>query len=297
MSMNGRGQNSRQRQPNTAGIPRRDRDSERAYNFNRSRQEPSTSCADDIPYEPPSNTDRKRQRDRNRFNQFKSGKMNEKREQKKDRSTPKQKEAAIPEMATQEDAPQDAPLYDSTPFTSGVPYAQEYCQNFDFSGFPPLCRETYQTLTGFNPRLTRDMPYPGFFHSMNTLLQTAIVDSVFEEGLRPIPGYDTRAQDILPTEYVVPGPIYEYLSNISTVMTPGNQEVKVNLPDIMVPQEAYVDEDDAEIPAGTFGPVDDETHNVYETQVCPYTTMRYVVESALDRGREDPRDWDPLPES
>lgn len=89
---------------------------------------------------------------------------------------------------------------------------------------------------GLNHRLSRDIPYPGFLHSMNTLLQTTIIDSVYEEGVRPVPGQDSRAQDILLSDYVIPAPIYEYLSNISNVVTPGNQEVKVNIPEIIIHQ-------------------------------------------------------------
>lgn len=86
------------------------------------------------------------------------------------------------EKAAAEDLPADEPLYDVTPFTAGIPVNQEYCQNFDMSSFPVLCHETYQTLQGLNPRLTRDMPFPGFLHCMNSVLQMALIDSVFEDG-------------------------------------------------------------------------------------------------------------------
>lgn len=63
------------------------------------------------------------------------------------------------------------------------------------------------------------MPFPGFLHSMNTVLQTAIIDSVFDEGRRPVPNQSTHAQDVLPSDYVIPGPIYEYCSNLGSVIT------------------------------------------------------------------------------
>lgn len=76
--------------------------------------------------------------------------------------------------------------------SAGIPVNQEYAQNFDLSSFPLLCSETYQTLQGLlNPRLTRDMPFPGFLHSMNAILQTALIDSVFEDGQMPVPGSDS----------------------------------------------------------------------------------------------------------
>lgn len=86
------------------------------------------------------------------------------------------------EPAIREDPPSDAPLYDMTPFSAGIPYNQEYAQNFDLSGYPTLCEETYNTLQGLNPILARDIPFPGLFHSMNTLLQTALIDSVYDDG-------------------------------------------------------------------------------------------------------------------
>lgn len=181
-----------------------------------------------------------------------------------------------------------------TPFSAGIPFNQKYNQNFDFSGFPTLCEETYTTLQGLNPRLSRDIPYPGFFHSMNTLLQATIIDSVYDDGQRLIPGTTTRAQDILPNEYVIPEPIHEYLSNIGTVITPGGQMVKTNIPASIVPQPPDEDEEGQEIPSGTFGIPDDENHNAYEVNVCPYTTMRYVEVSALEGELED---WIPLPQN
>lgn len=100
----------------------------------------------------------------------------------------------------------------------------------------------------------------------------------------------TRAQDILLAEYVVPGPIYEYQTNLDTVITPGGQVVKVNVPEAIIPQPP--DKDEQEIPSGTFGLPDDENHNAYETNICPYTTMRFVELSAMEEHQDE---WQPLP--
>lgn len=126
---------------------------------------------------------------------------------------------------------------------------------------------------------------------MNTLLQTASIDSVYDDGQRVVPGTTTGAQDIHPNEYVIPEPIYEYLSNVGTVITPGGQIVKANIPDSILPQPPDEDEEEVEIPPGTFGMPGDENHNAYEVNLCPYTTMRLVELSAL----EDPQvNWIPL---
>lgn len=121
---------------------------------------------------------------------------------------------------------------------------------------------------------------------MNTLLQTALIDSVYDEGQRIVPGTTFRAQDILTNEYVIPEPIHEFLTNIGTVITPGGQMVKTNVPDSIVPQPPDEDEEDQEIPSGTFGMPDDENHNAYEVNVCPYTTMGFVEVSALEEHKK-----------
>lgn len=55
--------------------------------------------------------------------------------------------------------------------------------------------------------------------------------------------------------------------------------------------ESYEDEEGNIIPSGTFGPVNADTHNLYESYICPYTTAARVIAS---RARE-PVEWDPLP--
>lgn len=73
-------------------------------------------------------------------------------------------------------------------------------------------------------------------------------------------------------------------------MTPGNHEVKNNIPEIIIPQ---VSDEDENIPAGTFGLPDAENHNVYETPVCQYTTMQFVT---LSSQPHPPQHWTHLPE-
>lgn len=46
-------------------------------------------------------------------------------------------------------------------------------------------------------------------------------------------GTITHAQDILTAEYVIPGPIHEYLRNIGTSVTSDGQVTKVNVPDAL----------------------------------------------------------------
>lgn len=76
----------------------------------------------------------------------------------------------------------------------------------------------------------------GHFKIEDSCRRRIIIDSVYDDGQRVIPGPTPRAQVILPAEYVVPGPIYEYLTNLGTVITPGGQVVKVNVPEAIIPQ-------------------------------------------------------------
>lgn len=187
--MSGRGQFPRNRgrargRGFPGGNPRRpDRDQYRAWQF---QERNNTDWSESKEYETheehqtPSRSTRNRKRSEAWKNKKQDG-------AKKEVIPPKV------EKATAEDLPADEPLYDSTPFTAGVPINQEYTQSFDLSGFPLLCQETYQTLQEVNPRLTRDMPFPEFLHSMNAVLQTSIMDSVFDYGQRPVPGCYSRA--------------------------------------------------------------------------------------------------------
>lgn len=144
-------QTSGRTQIDSAGYPRYDRDASRAWNHQRRNQPPSDRWADDTPYEEPPTSDKRKERNKARMKAYKV---------QKKQPLPNKPERSEPEKSLKEDSAQDAPLYDATPFTSGVPYNQEYSQSFDYSGFPIICQETYSTLEGLNPRLSRDMAIP-----------------------------------------------------------------------------------------------------------------------------------------
>lgn len=68
--------------------------------------------------------------------------------------------------------------------------------------------------------------------------------------------------------------------------------MKANIPESIVPQPPDEDEEEVEIPSGTFGMPGNENHNAYEVNVCPYTTMRFLELAALE---EPQAEWIPLP--
>jgi len=99
---------------NSGGDPRRyDRDEWRAYKYQQ-RQVDWADSTDYVPPPPPAERRSEYQRGRNqqRASNWKQ------RKEKKEKPPPVA--APTPTPATVEDAPKDAPLYDSTPFTSGV---------------------------------------------------------------------------------------------------------------------------------------------------------------------------------
>lgn len=119
---------------NTAGYPRGDRDSVRAYEYQQRTRPPPQNWADYPVYEERPESQQYRQ---NR-NKARADKFREKKKEAKQQAEPRlPKPPPQLESASSEDAPLDAPLYDMTPFSAGTPLNQEYFQNFDFSGFPP----------------------------------------------------------------------------------------------------------------------------------------------------------------
>lgn len=160
------------------------------------------------------------------------------------------------------------------------------------AGFEPLCATTYEVLQGLDSRLPRDLPYAGFLHTMGTFVNASLLDSVYENQERPFGEYTDKVSTILPQEFTIPKPIVDYVQGFSKILTPDGSEIRQSIPTIAIPLASYEDEAGNVIPSGTFGPVNADTHNVYDCYVCPYTTAQRVIES-----RElDPNEWNPLPE-
>lgn len=185
----------------------------------------------------------------------------------------------VTEIATEEDTPQDEPLYGTTAYTAGNPLFQFYQQNFDLAGFEPPCSTTYEVLQGLDPKLPRDIPYVGFLHTMGTHVNAVLLDSVYDNQERPFGEYGEKVSSVLPQEFTIPKPIVDYVQGFSKILTPDGSEVRQNVPAIAIPLASYEDDEGNVIPSGTFGPVNADTHNVYECYICPYTTAARVIAS------------------
>lgn len=162
---------------------------------------------------------------------------------------------------------------------------ETYSQNFEFSGYIDQIERTYESLRGVDPRLDRRMPFSMFQHSMTTILNCCLLDLTLDNGERKIDS--GRCQDLLPEDLCIPDNLYHYIASVGNTVTIGGEEVKFNLPDAAVPQAA-----DDPVPAGSFGIVTPENHNVYECYISPLVTSNRVLNSRRDN--QDP-DIPPLP--
>lgn len=174
-------------------------------------------------------------------------------------------------------APIDEPLYDLGPHSSSIPVQENYSQNFDFSGYIDQVERSYEAMRGIDPRLDRRMPFSMFQHSMCTILNCYLVDLAQENGERKM-GVG-KCQDLLPEDLCVPENLFHYLANVGNTTTVNGEEIKFNLPEIAVPRPQ-----EGDFPAGSFGPVNAENHNVYECYISPLVTMNRVLNSRRAQG-------------
>lgn len=276
------------RPANSFGFRRRDRDAAQA--FEHYQQRPGTDWSEEPTQTPHEKWGNRKPTVRSQRGnpKGKPKKTNPPRQPEKEQPTP-----PVTVVATEEDTPQDEPLYDTTAYTAGNPLFQFYQQNFDLAGFEPLCSTTYEVLQGLDPKLPRDLPYAGFLHTMGTYVNAAVLDSVYDNQERKFGEYSERVSSVLPQEFTIPKPIVDYAQGFSKILTPDGSEVRQNVPAISIPLASYEDDAGNIIPSGTFGPVNAETHNVYECYICPYTTAQRVIEST----QRELQPWEPLPEA
>lgn len=172
----------------------------------------------------------------------------------------------------EETAPVDEPLYDLGPHTSSIPIQETYSQNFEYSGFIDQVERSYEMMRGIDPRLDRRMPFSMYQHSMCTILNSQLIDIAQENGERKMG--TGKCQDLLPEDLCVPENLYHFIANIGNTTTVNGEEIRFNLPDVAVPRPQADD-----IPAGSFGPLNAENHNVYECYISPLVTMNRVLNS------------------
>lgn len=164
--------------------------------------------------------------------------------------------AAKRPSSTTETPPRDEPLYDIGPHSTMVSIQDVHVQNFELSGFIPLIEETYEKLRAIDPRFLERMPLSLFTHVCCNHLNLQVAEIARQNGQNVL-NARTDLRDALPDYQCLPLPIVDYITHISNVLTPNGVEVKLNLPQIAIPQGPINN-----VAAGSFGPVNALTHNV-----------------------------------
>lgn len=182
------------------------------------------------------------------------------------------------------------PIYDIGPHTAGVAIHESYSQNFELGGLLDLIESTYRQFQAVCGRISRRLSYSMFLHFNTTVANILILDRCKENGEMRLTS--SMLQDILPAGTVLPTAIYEYLTSLLNVLSPGGQYIRFNLPDIAIPQCTLRNEQNEIIATpGTFGIITPQDHNKYECYISLYVTSHRVIAS-----RDQQRDWAPLPQ-
>lgn len=153
------------------------------------------------------------------------------------------------------------------------------------AGFVDQIERTYEMMRGIDPRLDRRLPFSMFQHSMCTILNCYLFDVALDNGERKLGA--TRCQDLLPEDLCMPDNLYHYCTSIGNTTTSTGEEVRFNIPNAAVPQVRIGD-----VPSGSFGPVNANTHNLYECYISPLITANRVLNS---RRRDNQPEVQPLP--
>lgn len=132
-------------------------------------------------------------------------------------------------------------------------------------------------MRGIDPRLDRRLPFSMFQHAMTTILNCYIMDVTLDNGERRLGA--TKYQDLLPEDLCLPDNLYHYMTNIGNTVTTTGEEIKFNLPEAAIPQAA-----NDNTPAGSFGPVNAQSYNVYECYISPLVTSNRVLNSRRAAG-------------
>lgn len=140
--------------------------------------------------------------------------------------------------------------------------------------------------------MAQELPFCAFQHHAFTLANATLIDRVVEQGENKFPALVKPLTSHFPTDTTISSVLHDYLTGLSETSTVNGDAVLLNLPTKAIPLPAYVDEEEREVPAGSFGVADAEGHNAYEEYLCPLVSRRRIEFNALD---EVPDDWAPLP--
>lgn len=141
-----------------------------------------------------------------------------------------------------------------------------HTQNFDFGGFIPIVEETYEKMRGIDPRLAERLPLSMFTHVATNHLNLQVAEQARQNG-QNILNDRTDFKEVLSDFQCMPKSITDYISDVSNVLTQTGVDLKLNLPEFAIPQGPI-----GNVPSGSFGEINAQTHNVYETYIWPLVT-------------------------
>lgn len=148
-----------------------------------------------------------------------------------------------------------------------------------------------------NPLVRREMPFAAFQRVMTSILNAVIIDHVQTVNAEDRHSNEAIPLNLIPDTTYTPAPIMEYFQSISNTTTPQDDLVKINIPEIAVPNgRTSAVGDISKYPAGGFGPCTTASHNIYECYVSPLVTSQLVMETLDQNEMNDFGAWDPLPD-
>lgn len=141
-------------------------------------------------------------------------------------------------------------------------------------------------MRGIDPRLGERLPLSLFTHVCCNHLNLQTAEIARQNG-QNIFGVRTDVREVLSDYQCLPKSITDYITHASNVLTQTGVELKMNLPNIAIPLGPVGD-----VPSGSFGPINPNTHNVYEAYPCPLVTANRVIGS-----QQNAANYQPLPDA
>lgn len=123
----------------------------------------------------------------------------------------------------------------------------------------------------------RSTPYCLWQHAYTELLNASILQQAKKEGDPSMAFLNDPIAEATLYNMNVPIPIHKYIEGATKAMSPLGELVHVNRPAANIPcGKIPAAANAAAIESGSFGPLNDNTHNAYECYVAPYITRKLI---------------------
>lgn len=207
---------------------------------------------------------------------------------------PPRRNAPVANPSTVETPARDEPLYSGNNRGS-KPVKKTLAQNFDYAGFIPLVRQTYDRMAIEDQQISRKLPYAIFQHAMVEFLvahqlqqaKYVLKSPTLQNSMDPL-------AVISANEFNIPVPIFDYICGLGPTITPSGDKVYWNIPECAIPSVTRTFNHHT-VRSGSFGPINAQNHNVYECYISPYITSEYIVKTGEVNSQTRSLEWNPLP--